>query len=64
MDGRSARGRAGRRRARPAPARLGYIFCLATMWSLALSYVACGTIFFFTSSSFALYGRPSMIFFA
>jgi hypothetical protein len=29
-----------------------------------LSYVACGMIFFRTSSSLPLYGRPSTIFFA
>src|SRR5438270_8917014 len=36
--------------------------CLATIMSLILSYVACGMIFFCTSSSLVRYGRPSIIF--
>jgi hypothetical protein len=31
---------------------------------LILSYVRCGTTFFWTNSSFRFYGRPSTIFFA
>src|SRR5262245_37190995 len=31
--------------------------CLATTWSLILSYVAAGTTFFFTRSSLRAYGR-------
>ena len=60
---------AGRRRGIPGRgrrrggARRGY-FCLAMIMPLILSYVALGTIFFWTSSSLPLYGRPSMIFLA
>ena len=39
-----------------------FTWCAMTL-SLIFAYVAWGTIFFSTSSSFALYGRPSMIFF-
>ena len=36
----------------------------ATIRSLISLYMFCGTIFFCSSSSFRLYGRPSMIFLA
>src|SRR5262245_50932220 len=48
----------------PEPEVLRGYFCLATIWFLILSYVACGTIFFLVRSSFRAYGRPSTIFFA
>src|SRR5262245_36108171 len=48
----------------PEPEVLRGYFCLATIWFLILSYVACGTIFFLVRSSLRAYGRPSTIFFA
>src|SRR6185295_9766920 len=59
----------GGRRPAPSAWRRDYFFlsavaCLATTWSLILSYVAAGTTFFFTRSSLRAYGRFSTIFLA